>query len=171
MLGTQNPEPDAEHRRAHTLILALGSPLRGDDGVGLAVLDALRRHPLPPHVVLVDGGTSGLELVLTMQGCQRVIAIDAAQMGALPGTWRRFTLDEVRLQARDPHLGGTLHYVGFAEALLLAEALGMLPPTIVMFGVQPQELGWRQGLSEPVQAAVEPLAQAIFDLIADGAQP
>ena len=168
-----NPEPETmnSERRSHpphTLILALGNPLRGDDGVGLAVLDALRARALPPQVALVDGGTSGLELVLTMQGCQRVIVIDAAEMGSTPGTWRQFTPDDVRLQARDPHLGGTLHYAGFAEALVLAEALGLLPPEIIVFGVQPVEIDWRPGLSDPVRAAVEPLAQTIAQIVTDG---
>ena len=46
----------------HTLILGLGNPLRGDDGVGTAVIANLRNHPdLPPDVDLVDGGTAGLE--------------------------------------------------------------------------------------------------------------
>ena len=33
-----------------TLVLALGNPLRGDDGVGAAVLDCLRMCALPPEV-------------------------------------------------------------------------------------------------------------------------
>jgi hydrogenase maturation protease len=72
-----------------TLVLALGNPLRGDDGVGAAVLNAL--PALPPGVTGMDGGTPGLGLVLSLQGYDRAIILDAAEMGEMPGTWRRFT--------------------------------------------------------------------------------
>lgn len=145
-----------------TLILALGNPLRGDDGVGAAVLDCLRGRDLPPEVDLVDGGTSGLELVLTMQGYARVIVIDAADMRLTPGEWRQFSLDDVLLHARDPHLSGTMHYAGLAEALVLAEALDQLPPEITVIGVQPATTDWEPGLTAPVQAALGSIADAVL---------
>ncbi|NCC35160.1 MAG: hypothetical protein EOM24_24580 [Chloroflexia bacterium] len=48
-----------------TLVLALGNPLRGDDGVGAAVLNAL--PDFPPGVTGLDGGTPGLGLVLSLR--------------------------------------------------------------------------------------------------------
>lgn len=66
---------------ANTLILGLGNPLRGDDGVGTAVITTLQNEPLPPDVDVVDGGTAGLELVLLLQKYRRVLVVDAAEMG------------------------------------------------------------------------------------------
>ena len=43
--------------RDETLVLALGNPLRGDDGAAGAVLAQLAGLPLPDTVVLRDGGT------------------------------------------------------------------------------------------------------------------
>lgn len=148
-----------------TLVLALGNPLRGDDGAGTAVLEYLQRNILPDAVTLLDGGTPGLETVLLMQGYRRVIIIDAAQMNLSPGDWQRFTPEMVRLQSRDLYLRGTLHYAGLAEALALGEALNLLPPEIVVFGMQPQAIGWEVGLSDPVAAAVPAVAQAIMETI------
>ncbi|MCC6614201.1 MAG: hydrogenase maturation protease [Anaerolineae bacterium] len=155
------------HPSTRTLVLALGNPLRADDGVGLAVLDTLRDDALPPETDLVDGGTSGLELVLTLAGYPRAIIIDAADMGLTPGAWRQFSLDDVLLGARDPHLSGTMHYAGLAEALVLAEALGQLPQQIVVFGVQPETTDWEPGLSAPVQAAIEGISAEIKELLAE----
>lgn len=146
---------------SHTLILALGNPLRGDDGVGAAVLAALREADLPAGVALVDGGTAGLESVLLMQGYRRAIVVDAAQMGLEAGAWRRFDLHEATLQAGDLSQIGTLHAAGLSEALALGAALGILPPEIIIFGVQPQEVGWEEGLSVAVQAALPALVAAI----------
>jgi len=114
----------------NTLVLALGNPLRGDDGVGSEVLARLGETAvLPSHITLIDGGTPGLETALTLQGYDKVIVIDAANIGARPGTWQRFPLSGVTL-VQQAHMNGTLHDAGLAEALALAEALGILPPEI-----------------------------------------
>ncbi|NDJ36804.1 MAG: hydrogenase maturation protease, partial [Chloroflexi bacterium] len=139
---------------------ALANPCRGHVGVGPAVLGALPAE-LPGTVDAVDGGTPGLETVLMLQGYDLVVVVDAAEMGLAPGSWRQFERDAIRMQTRDMALRGTLHYAGLAEALALAEALDMLPPRITVFGVQPEDTGWAPGLSEPVRAAVEPVATAI----------
>jgi hydrogenase maturation protease len=54
-------------RAGRTVILALGGPLRGDDGVGAAVLKSLAKGGrLPAETDLVDGGTCGLETALLL---------------------------------------------------------------------------------------------------------
>jgi hydrogenase maturation protease len=150
-----------------TLVLALGNPLRGDDGVGTTVIEHLQEQSaeLPPEVTLIDGGTPGLETILLMQDYERVIIVDAAEMDLPPGIWRRFSTDAVRMQARDLHLRGTLHYAGLAEALALGEAMQMLPPQITIFGVQPARMDWELGLSDAVSAAVPAVAAAIKEML------
>ncbi len=145
-----------------TIVLALGNPLRGDDGVGAAVIEALAAAGVPQGVDLVDGGTPGLETVLLLQGYQRAIIIDAAAMGREPGVWVRFTPDEVVLPSEDSGLRGTLHDAGLAEALQLGKMLGILPGELVIFGVQPLQLGWELGLSDQVRAAVPQVCAAIL---------
>jgi hydrogenase maturation protease len=145
-----------------TLVLALGNPLRGDDGVGAAVLKAL--PALPPGVTGLDGGTPGLGLVLSLQGYDRAIILDAAEMGERPGTWRRFAPDSLRTS--DSNLHGTLHDAGLAEALVLGEALGILPSEVIIFGIQPGEVGWSTGLTPAVAKAIPGLCEAIMGLLA-----
>lgn len=143
------------------LVLALGNPLRGDDGVGSAVLTSLRDTAVfPPHITLIDGGTPGLETALTLQGYDKVIVIDAANLGESPGTWRRFSLAEANL-VQQAQMNGTLHDAGFAEAVALGAALDILPPEIIVYGVQPEVIEWEMGLSTAVQAAVPEICQEI----------
>ena len=148
---------------ADTIVLALGNPLRGDDGVGTAVIDQIAQANLPPGVSLLDGGTPGLETVLLLQNFRRAIIIDAAEMGLEPGQWRRFDPGkDALLQPADMYLRGTLHYAGLAEALALGEALGVLPEELVIYGIQPTEIGWSSGLSATVAAAVPFVCEAIL---------
>jgi hydrogenase maturation protease len=157
-LGIRDPQL---HFVMKTLILALGNPLRGDDGVGSVVLERLGGTAVAtPHITLIDGGTPGLETALTLQGYDKVIVIDAANLEAIPGTWRRFTLSEVSL-IQQANMNGTLHDAGLAEALALAEALGILPPEIILYGIQPESVAWEIGLSEAVQQAVPVVCEQI----------
>jgi hydrogenase maturation protease len=149
-------------KQAHTLVLAIGNPLRGDDGVGQAVLTALEAAGLPPGVEATDGGAAGLETVLSLQGYGRVFIVDAADMRATPGMWSRFTTNDASLQPADFHERLTVHYAGLAEALALGDALGVLPPEIVIYGIQPLTLEWSPGLSAPVRDAIPAVCAAIL---------
>jgi hydrogenase maturation protease len=150
-----------------SLVLGLGNPFRGDDGVGTSVIAALKGQDQPPNVVVMDGGTPGLETVLIWQGYQRVIIVDAADMGMQPGSWKRFKLGEAVFPVGESAMQGTLHSAGLAEALALAEALEIMPPELVFYGVQPASTGWSADLTEAVNAAVPALCEAISAEIAD----
>jgi hydrogenase maturation protease len=149
------------------LILGLGNPFRGDDGVGPAVIAALRSRKLPADVVAMDGGTPGLETVLIWQGYDRVIIVDAADMGIRPGNWKRFLPGEASLQMGEGAMRGTLHDAGLAEAIALAEALEILPPEIVFYCVQPAFTGWSENLTKPVDSSISVICEAIASEVAD----
>ena len=145
------------------LVLGLGNPLRGDDGVGPRVVDELTGRGLQKGTAAFAVSTGGLELMQVLEGWKRSIVIDAARVGQEPGQFVRFTPDEVRLaQAADSF---SLHYSGLSEVLALADALGRVLPEMVIFGVQPGEIGWREGLSPAVEAALPALADAVLEEI------
>ena len=147
-----------------TLVLSLGNPLRGDDGVGSAVLEALSDSTcLPENVILLDGYRGGLLNALLCQEYGRVIVVDAALLGELPGSWKRFTLDDARLAQIDLSSCKTLHNASLAEVLALADALKIKLPQIIIYGVQPREIEWSLSLSEPICKIVPDLCAAILN--------
>jgi hydrogenase maturation protease len=147
--------------RPATLILGLGNPLRGDDGVGPRVVEELTRRSLPEGVTALDGGTGGLDLLRLMERSKRVVIVDAADVGREPGQYVRFTPDQVRLTGASSTL--SLHHAGLSEVLTLADALGLDLPEMVIFGVQPAEIGWNEGLSPAVAATLSALADAVLE--------
>ena len=69
-----------------TVVIGLGNPLMGDDGLGLAALARLSEDwTVPPEVELVDGGTWGMNLLPLIEDAGRLILIDAINVGAAPG--------------------------------------------------------------------------------------
>jgi hydrogenase maturation protease len=145
---------------ADLLILGLGNPLRGDDGVGPRVVDLLKREGLPAGKEAIDAGAAGFELLDLLDGPQRVIIVDAADVGLEAGQFARFTPDEVELgrAAGKP----ASHQAGLAEVLALARALARPLPEIVILGVQPGSLDWGAGLTAEVNAALPLLVEAIL---------
>jgi len=149
-----------------TLVLGLGNPLRGDDGVGPRVVTELQQRGLPDGVTAIDGGGGGLDILRLLEGWERAIIVDAADIGRQPGEFIRFTPEEARLIQTDFSL--SVHTAGLADALALARALEHPLPSIVIFGVQPERMDWREGLSPAVEAVLPLLIAAIEEELQDG---
>jgi len=143
-------------------VLGLGNPLMADDGAGIQVIELLWQETLPPNVIVQDGGTAGVGLIPEMEGYQKVILVDCASMGLRPGEWKRFTLDKAQL------VGGeqselSLHSSNLAGALRLAEALNVLPPELIIYGIEPARVEWDRPMSHQVVGVLPQVAQAIVD--------
>ena len=156
-----------------SLIIGFGNELRGDDGVGLAVLRALEAGPLPAGVRCADVGIGGVALVHELQaGWDRLVIIDAVQRGGAPGTVYVLTpqlpdLATLPEQERndllvDAHMAEPYH------ALVLARALGVLPERVDVVGVEaPETEDLTLELSPAVARAVPIAARRALELACD----
>ncbi len=139
---------DSQH--ANVLILGIGNLLLSDEGVGIHAVRCLAQRELPPGVEVLDGGTSGADLVDHLEGRTMVIVIDAASGDGPPGTI-------YRCEARDliEQEGSlSLHEFGLADSLHMADQLGCAPQRVVVLGVQPATLEPGLDLSPEVAAAL-----------------
>lgn len=137
--------------RLHALI-AIGNPLRGDDGVGPAL--AARLAGLPGLFVL-DAGDRPEDAVgaLPEGPFGWIVLADAADFGGTPG--------EVRLieRSRIPETAISTHRVSPAVVCALLAADTGCPVSVV--GIQPAFVGFGEGLSPAVAASVDALAAFI----------
>jgi hydrogenase maturation protease len=142
-----------------TLVLGLGNPLRGDDGVGAAVLDSLRSSDLVPPWVHVWSAEDGDVLGPMLAGpWRRIVVVDAADLGKAPGEWMRLGAGALAvLPGR-----ASSHRVSLVDALGIAQALGQGPDRLTIFAVQPLSIDWGSGLSEPVAQALAGLVEAVL---------
>ncbi len=159
----KNTVADDKHSRPATLIVGLGNPLRGDDGIGPRVVEELLQRELPDNVEVVDGGSGGLDLLQLLENREQAVVIDAARMGRDPGQFTRFTPEEVHLSPRS----FSPHHASLVEVMTLAHALGLSLPQIIVFGVQPAKMDWGEGLSPNVENALPELIDAILQEIRD----
>lgn len=146
-------------RNGRTVVIGLGNPLMGDDGLGIAALERLQElWEVPADVELVDGGTWGLNLLPVIESAERVLLIDAITIGALPGT------QVVIPRARLPRYLATKispHEVDLRDVLALAELRGTLPEETMAVGLQPDQVVLSAGLSEALQSGLDDLVGAV----------
>lgn len=151
-------------RGERTLVLGIGNPLMGDDGAGVEVVRLLAESELPENVTVMEAGSPGWGLANWVTGWPSVILVDAAKMGREPGEWRRFDAGEARLLSADTAL--SLHESDLAGGLALAQALGVLPDRITIYGIEPGEMNQGLALSPVVRAALPNVAESIRNDIA-----
>lgn len=153
-----------------SLIVGFGNPLRGDDGAGLAALRELEGRPLPDGVRCADVGIGGMALVHELQsGCDRLVIIDAVQRGGAAGTVYVLSPTFPDLAGMTPQAKRELlvdaHMAEPYSAMLLAEALGVLPAEIHVVGIEaPETDDLTLELSAAVQRAVPVAARRALEL-------
>jgi hydrogenase maturation protease len=136
----------------------------GDDGFGLAVLAELRRtNDAQGPLILMDGGTWGMNLLPAIEAARRLILIDAIDTGAEPGAVIRLERDQ--LPRYFSHKISP-HQVDLREILALAELRGTLPAETVAIGVQPESVTLRMSLSPRAQARVPTVTDLVLRQLA-----
>jgi len=147
------------------LVAALGCSMRGDDGVGIAVLERLTKCGcLSENIYFqTDGSPINLMNAFLSHKFGTVIIIDSANIHQTPGDWQRFTLNEKKLVTLDENTKISIHNFGLAEVLELCNVLNIELPEIVIYGVQPKEVDFSNNLSDVVQNAVSAIYSSILE--------
>lgn len=142
------------------MILGIGSVLYSDDGFGIRVAHRIEAaYEFPDHVLVVDGGVLGINLLGVISKPRHLIVVDTMRNGGAPGDLYRVAGDAIpeRIRAKN-----SLHQVDFLEALTLCQALDNVPQTVII-GVEPQDIDTLSlSLSPPVRAQVEPAIHMVL---------
>jgi hydrogenase maturation protease len=145
--------------RTADVVLGVGNPLMGDDGLGIAVVALLKsRFPESPSLQIVDGGTWGMNLLHIIESARRLMIVDAIDHGEPPGS--RIELDREELP-RYFAIKLSPHQLDLREVLGLAELRGTLPEETFAIGVQPERLELSLDLSPTVAAKLPGLLSDI----------
>jgi hydrogenase maturation protease len=146
-----------QQAQPRTLVLALGNPIRSDDGVGIVALGCLEKDPRVPNAVdLLEGGTKGLELVSYLSGISRLLVLDAVDVGAAAGTI--VCMQGTELCSLPGN--GNVHDLALADILNALRLLGQEPREIVLLGMQPSTTELGTALSKSVETSLPLLVEA-----------
>ena len=147
-----------------TLVLGIGNTLLSDEGIGVHVVERLRgRLGSLPDVTLLDGGTLSFTLAEPIAAADHLIVVDAARLGAAPGTLRCLRDGEMDRYL----LGGakSVHEVSLGDLMDIARLSNTLPRRRALVAIEPQKLDWGDAPTPEVAAAIEPAVDLVLGLI------
>ena len=147
------------HSRPFTII-GLGNELLSDDGVGIRVVQELRKRLTDPLIKFEEIAVGGLELLDYVVGCRECIIVDAITSGKQPaGTLFRF----VQSADQEPLKLTSSHQIDLGQVLALAKLLGAtLPSRLTVYGIEVSDITtFRDACTEEVSKAIPKLVDLI----------
>lgn len=152
-------------KNTELLVLGIGNILWADEGFGVRCVEALdAAYQFGDEVTLMDGGTQGLYLLPYLEDARRLIVFDAVDYGMQPGAMVIAKDDDV------PRFMGvkkmSLHQTGFQEVIACASLAGRLPESMVLIGVQPEQLeDFGGSLRDVIKAQIPPVLETALEQI------
>jgi hydrogenase 3 maturation protease len=150
--------------KGNIVLVGVGNPMCGDDGVGPAVIQRLNsyRHDGTNGTLLVDGGDSPEAYwgKITASRPQAILLIDAVAWGGEPGS---VALLERVQEGRSPLSTHRIPLNVFLD--LLREETGA---DVFVLGIQPAQVAFGVAMSLRVQRTLDLLVEVFSDVLAGG---
>jgi hydrogenase maturation protease len=121
---------------------------------------------VPDNVLVIDGGTSGMEMIEDLSNLDFLIVIDVVKTGAAPGTVVKIAGDEIPVFFRRKL---SPHQIGLPDVLASLELLDAMPREIIVLGVEPISLELGMEMTATIAAKVPELVDmTVAELLARG---
>jgi hydrogenase maturation protease len=155
-------------RPSSTLVIGLGNPILGDDGVGWKVVELINSSLATRHFSAETDCLSvgGLSLMERMVGYQRAILIDSMETGQSPeGSVKVFPLSSLS----NPMAGhsASAHDTSLITALETAKAMGLpVPESVKIVAIEAKNVyDFSEELSPAIAEAVPLAVQSVINLL------
>ncbi len=148
-------------RDGPTRVIGVGSPVMGDDGIGIHALERLRAEWELDGVELVDGGTWGMKLLPEIETAGRLMFLDAINTQRHPpGTVLVVEREQIPLVTDHNKLSP--HQVDLREVLAVCEFRDTLPEQTVAIGIVPDAVDLDVTMSGAAVAAQDEMLDAVI---------
>jgi hydrogenase maturation protease len=147
------------------VVIGVGNPGRGDDGIGRLIAQRLR-DSLPADVRIEEQDGSAAPLIERLGGADSVWLIDAAVSGAPAGTIHR--IDCNATEALPTRSSASSHGLGVAAAIALASTLRGLPRVCILYTVEGATFTAGAAISPAVIEAADALVALLVKELCPG---
>jgi hydrogenase maturation protease len=150
------------------IIIGIGNPILGDDGIGIHIARTLRTEIDPSSDIFIDEAqTGGMNLLDSIRGYDKAILIDAVCLNDLaPGQVRRFDVHDMEtVHSCNPH------DLSLKEAIDLSRTIGddTIPRTITIIGINLRHIPteFSECISPEIQKVIPEVVQMVISEIKD----
>jgi hydrogenase maturation protease len=149
------------------VVLGIGNTILTDEAAGVRAVEMLEKTcAVPDNVLVIDGGTSGMEMIEDLSNLDFLIVIDVVKTGAAPGTVVKIAGDEIPVFFRRKL---SPHQIALPDVLASLELLDTMPKEIVVLGVEPISLELGMEMTSTVAEQIPVLVKmAAAELVARG---
>ncbi len=133
--------------RQKTLIIGIGNALKGDDGVGIVLLDRLKGKV---NAEFLDCGIAPENFLekIAVASPETLIIIDAVDLGEAPGTMRIIKAVDIEEGGISTHSLSPRIFIEYIETRLKGTSTSIL-------AIQPGNCNLGEGLSREVSEAID----------------
>ena len=142
--------------KGRVVIVGVGNLLKGDDGLGPALVQRLRDRV---SAVCIDAGTAPENFTgaIKKEAPDTVLIVDAADLGKAPGQYQLLEKEDIA------RIGFTTHDI--SPAMLMGYLQSETKSRIYMLGIQPEKIDFEERLSQPVRKAIEETTKQIEEAL------
>lgn len=137
--------------RVKTMVWGIGNAIYGDDRAGVEVSERLKKNPPDNTSIYTCYTVPGNYIIkIKKDSPQRLIIVDASDMGLSPGEIRQFSLSRIA------DVSFTNHDMPLSMMLLPFKSL-----EVTVIGIQPERVTLTEQITEKTLKAVETVTQLI----------
>jgi hydrogenase 3 maturation protease len=142
------------------VLVGIGNPMRGDDGVGVKIIERLEEMGLT-GVMLLNTETVPEAFTGKVESYEptHVLLLDAANFGGLPGETRLIDSEHIGGQAISTHSLPLNIFISYIE-----KSLGI---TVLLLGVQPKTVTFGEEMTLELVEASERIAETLHRILSE----
>lgn len=140
-------------------LIGVGNAFRSDDGLGLLVAREMASMGLR-GIQIVEANGDGVSLMMTWQGMDRVLIVDAMKLGFPLGTIHRIDASNNEIPAS--FFTYSSHAFGVGQAIEMARQLHQLPRSVIVYGMEGGHFGFGTDLSRPMRENLPVLIRMVM---------
>ena len=154
---TKTNNADSSHSSSNPVkIIGFGNIFMSDDAVGIKIIEELERTDFCSYfnnVKIIDGSTSGIDLLFTLDNLDKVIIVDAVDAGQADGEVVKFKLSDISNMPGKTVKSFSLHDLRLEEVFALMKSLKMTPD-ITIIGIKPKVIAFGDKLSPEIECRI-----------------
>lgn len=149
---------------SNTLLLGIGNIFLGDEAIGVRIIEAIeKRFDIPPGLDIIDGGTSGMEMLQDMANRDHLIVVDAVTSKKhAPGSVLLFRDQEVPVMFTTKI---SPHQLGLSDVLSALTMTDEFPKKLTLIGIVPENLEFNTPFSDTIVNVFEKVIDHVLELL------